>query len=701
MKKISSIVFIALLSFGIAKAQTAFYTQDFSTGIPGGWVNTSTDASNVAHTGTWKVTTTGSNGSYSNGFKLNSPTAANGFVIFDSDSLDSKPGGAGHGNDLAPQQATLTTSAINCTGHNNIILSFYHGYYLYGGDLYVYVSNGSAVDTFFISQNYEAQFVAGGIITGTTVLPQIQERLDITNVAANQAAVTVSFNWVNAYYYFWMIDDINLLDAGTSDLKITRAGLQGYSIYPISELDSMQGYARVTEQGSTPQPDSRINTLVKFNNSTVVFNDTSALGVTLPVGVDSPLIASNNYLPISGKGRYSVVITTFSDSIDAYLPDNIDTSSFNVSDSVFAMDRGPAGGAWPLNDASLNPAISGDMYLNFWFTVPNADTITSVTTSFAGGTGLTAAGSQVQATVYSLDPTLDPTQPGSYVRVISTEVKTLAAGDISTSYGTIKPVSLKINNASGAADAAILQPGYYAVGLTALSGTVYMHSPQNLVYGNYTGLATGGLGQASQVILYRNVFGYIRLNFGAGANILQASFTRTPGVSPLRVFTPVTFVGSTNGTGSANTQYSWTVNGQTSGIYQTYSTQTFKDTFDVADSFNVCLTVTDGGNSASTCSWVKVRDFGVGINEIAALDQIALVPNPTTGRVNISCNDLSGTVSVTVVNMLGDVVRTFSDEANGSSFSKTYDLSALSGGIYLIKIANGGDLVTRRLSISK
>lgn len=701
MKKLFSIILLAVFALGAVRAQTAFYTQDFSAGIPAGWTNTSTDKNNVSYTGTWKATLTGSHGSYSSGFKINSPTVANGFVIFDSDSLDSQPGSTqGAGPDPAPQNAVLTTSAINCTGHSNIILSFYHGYNLFSGDLYVYVSNGTSADTFFLSQNYEAQFADGGISQGTVSLPAIQERFDITNVAANQANVTISFNWVNANYYFWMIDDINLLDAPTSDMKINRAGFQSYSIYPLSQVDSMLGFARVIEQGSTPQPNAKVTTTVKFGGSPV-FTDTSPSGIDMPVGIDSLLLGTNAFFPTSGLGRYSVAINVFSDSTDAYPADNIDTTSFQVTDSTYAMDLGASGGAWPLNDATLTPAVANDEYINLYFKVVNADTVTSITTSFAGGTGLTTAGSQVRATIYSLDPTADPTLAASYVPVVATEVKTLTAANLGT-YGSFKNCVLQVDNTSGAAGAAVLNPGYYAVGVRGISGTVYMHQPQRLVYGDYTAQVTGGIVGGAAAHLYRNVFGYIRMNFGHNFNLLTCSWSRNPVTTPLRATVPVVFTPHTNATGAGIT-YSWTLtdtfNNQIATSANSLFNYTFPDNPGNTDVYIVCLTVHAGNDSTSYCNKVIVKSFGLGINDPSGVENIAIVPNPTSGKVTISA-DVTGPVSIAIVNMLGETVKSYNEDANGS-FSKTYDVSGLASGIYLVKIGNNNTVVTRKLSVSK
>ena len=124
-----------------------------------------------------------------------------------------------------------------------------------------------------------------------------------------------------------------------------------------------------------------------------------------------------------------------------------------------------------------------------------------------------------------------------------------------------------------------------------------------------------------------------------------------------------------------------------------------RDTFTVADSFYVCLTVTDGGSTAQYCNWVNVV-LNTGVNDISTFNKVALVPNPTTGNVTISADDVNGAVSIQVVNLLGEVVRTFNEDSNGT-FSKSYNLSDLSNGIYIVKIENAGNMVTKRLSISK
>jgi hypothetical protein len=681
-----------LLAVSMAFSQNVIYSQDFASGIPGTWTNSGVDKNGTTQTGMWKYTFSGNHSSV--GWPttaLQSASAANGWVIFDSDSLDN----GGSGGCLAPQRGYLTTQAINCSGHTNVLLQFTDLYFSFQGNPRVVVNNGTTQDTIDVHADYDFTF-------GLTPNPSLLQ-FDISSVAANQSNVTVTFLWDNfngGYYFYWQVDDISLIDAPGNDLQISQASSYSFTKYPLSELDSIGYYAFVTSVGPNDQYDSRISLQIKEGTS-VVFTDTSALGVTLPYGIDSPLIGVNAYLP-STIGNYTTYMTAFSDSTDGLPYNNTSSGAFAVTDSVLAVDNGVYAGSFisylPAADAQSGVAASQE-WANIFF-LPNADTVTSITAAFDGV--YSAANAIVQANVYSL-----PANYSGYgsayacTSVIQTGPKLLTAADLTTPNSTtitVKPVVMPILSSTGVADAAILQPGFYAVSITNVNDSLVSLINSFSAAGVYG--TPGGEIASGTLTPYSNTHFYLRMNFGHNFDLLQAAFTRTPGINPLKVNQPVKFVGNTNGTGSANTQYSWTINGLNSFIVQDYTGQTIIDTFPVADSFQVCLTVTDGGNTASTCSWVRVRDFGTGVDEVSPLNGLSMVPNPTTGRVTISAEAAEGTVSTTVIDLLGNVVKTFSNESNGN-FTQTYDLSSLSSGIYIVKIENGGTVITKKLSISK
>jgi hypothetical protein len=131
--------------------ETVVYSEDFANGIPASWDNTGGLANGVADidskweyrgTTTTPSNATGSRGAYagpaSTGqLPIQSATAANGFVVFDSDFLDNN-GVAGNfcgtgALACAPHVANLETGVINLVGHPTVDLVFTQYYRRFAG----------------------------------------------------------------------------------------------------------------------------------------------------------------------------------------------------------------------------------------------------------------------------------------------------------------------------------------------------------------------------------------------------------------------------------------------------------------------------------------------------------------------------------------------------------------------------------------
>lgn len=677
MKRTLLLLGAFLLSMNVVFSQAAFWSEDFASGIPAGWTNTGTDATGQSFTNLWKYTTTGNHSAL--GYPttaLHSPTAANGWVIFDSDSLDASVQG--------PQTGNLTTSTISCVGHPRVLLQFWELYFNGFGGTRVIVSNGTTADTIEANADYEYLF-------NTTPNPSFRQ-FDISDIAGNQANVKVTFQWNDGIYFYWQVDDVALIDAPANDLGISRAGSFDYYQYPQAQLDTMFWYARVTNHGTATQTNTKAAISIK-KGAQVVFADTSVAGVSLLSGVDSALVGPVLWTPTNPAiGTYTSIVSTFADSADAILFDNVDTTRFAVTDSVMALDNGVYGGGFALYDRTLSSPS------NEWanvFYISNPDTLTSVLAGFDQlfSDYSSTTGAVVQAKVYSLDDNFNASP------LLTTESKLLT----SSSFGqrTVpnivpKMVPLKVDITTGNP---VLQPGYYAVSIysTSNDSSIYLASATKKPYGAYSGAFQNG----QPLAFYSNTQFFLRMAFGHGLSTLYCNWTRNPSTTPVFTNRNVTFTGTSNG--SAQAQYNWTVTGSVSsgsGLYQTYNTRIFKDTFFVADdSVQVCLTVTDGGSTATSCKYVRVKD-NTGVNDIQTVADFNMVPNPTTGAVTISAEGLTGATTITVTNLLGEEVKRYNETANGA-FSKSYNLSDLASGVYIAKIQNGGNSTTKRLSISK
>jgi len=92
----------------------------------------------------------------------------------------------------------------------------------------------------------------------------------------------------------------------------------------------------------------------------------------------------------------------------------------------------------------------------------------------------------------------------------------------------------------------------------------------------------------------------------------------------------------------------------------------------------------------------------VGINEIDAISNVSIYPNPSNGIVNVifDNSNANNKITITVNNLLGEMVSEIEKE-NVSSVNIPIDLSEQSAGVYYIKIQSGNSILTKKLVLLK
>ena len=149
---ISSIAQSSLDAFTVSKAKKSnksilmnaeksapFWSEDFANGIPATWTN-STVPWEYRGVSTSPSNSTGSQGAYASaGAPIVSATAANGFIIFDSDYYDNNgtAGAFGSGMYPTPHTGDLKTDMIDMSGYNDVILTFNSYYRTFAGQAFV------------------------------------------------------------------------------------------------------------------------------------------------------------------------------------------------------------------------------------------------------------------------------------------------------------------------------------------------------------------------------------------------------------------------------------------------------------------------------------------------------------------------------------------------------------------------------------
>jgi Secretion system C-terminal sorting domain len=685
MKKIS--LLLGLIAFGLsqAQAQASFWSEDFKNGIPSGWLNTGVDGSGTTRNGMWKSNKTGNHGAFSANAIINSPTKANGFIIFDSDSLDNTGTGAfGSGPAPARQRGALTTTSINCTGHNNISLNFYQLFFGFSTSCRVVINAGAASDTIEVNADLDFPFA------GTT--NPNAKHYDISAIAGNQANVTLTFLWDNGLYYYWQVDDISLNDIPANDMAITNAGSFDFYSYPISQFDSFTWGARGKNLGANTQTSVKASIkIVKVTGGSTVYTDSTTPVAALLSGIDTAMNGSKAFVPVTPltKGNYRSILTVKSDSTEPITYNNADTTIFTISDSILAIDNGLYGGQFDIFNAGTNPPANNE-WVNV-FTTTHDDTLSSIIASFDPFTNATAStGGTVKAVIYSVDAGF--TTP---TKILETETKKITTANLpGAGNNRVRPITFVVDKRSGNP---ILPAGNYAVSIVSVSNdsNVVLTNTQRKIAGSRSGEISGG-----GFIFYRNTQFYIRMSFGK-INLLYCSYLRLPSVSKTNL---PTYYNGTAFNASPSVLYAWDYTNLTNGNLERIVAPraASRDTiiYTTTDSFNVCLTVTDGPATDKFCAKTYVKQGPtLGVENVTPAT-ITLTPNPSIGNINFNAEGLSGDVSITFTNIAGQEVKQINETASGN-FKKSYDVSDLTNGIYLVKIQNGDNTFTRRLTINK
>lgn len=350
--------------------EATFWSEDFSSGIPSSWTNAGFDefgnpmaAANWEYRGTSTTPNNlvGSRGAFDNGTPIASPTANNGFIIFDSDYLDN--GGVsstpGQGPAPAPHVGTLTTPTINLTGNNNVELSFtsYHRYFE-GRALIAFSTDGGTTWPDTLAAHL-------GIAVNAATATNAYVALNVSSIIGNQSNVKLRFIYDGVYddpaatgnggYYFWMIDDIELNDLPKHELRLTdwngapaidmifgpasgssKMGILCKNI-GIDEMRNMEFDANVYNYGFETQTNVKLTVDILDGNNLLISSWTSTSDTVLntsDTGTYNTLNTYGNPFLTTGVGDYRAVYKVHSDSTQVVS----DTFNFYVTDTILGLD---------------------------------------------------------------------------------------------------------------------------------------------------------------------------------------------------------------------------------------------------------------------------------------------------------------------------------------------------------------------------
>ncbi|MFN0031148.1 MAG: T9SS type A sorting domain-containing protein [Flavobacteriales bacterium] len=383
--------------------ETIIWSEDFSAGIPSDWQNE--EAGGIAE---WEYrgpfTTpdmeTGSQGLCTDqgapGNVITSPTAGNGFVIFDSNWWDNPDlpcslSNFGTGPAPAPHLAMLTTASIDLSAHPDVALRFNQFLRNYDAELRVEVSTDGIVWNAVYTNN-----------VADLSQTDMQVQVPVSFFAGGEASVQFRFVFEGTYY-FWQLDDVCIVEIFPNDLATSESTFGDFDFFDLShptgfelmeytwypeELAPLLKFSTQCENiGSNAQNDCRLNAdVTNFNTSDVLHTAQSVEGFTIAPGETLELRAGNFQMPAT-VGDYQVHFFTSQTGEDENAMNNVDTSGFRISDCTYARDHGFTSAVFipGLDVAALDYEI-GNVFL---MTAANQSCY-SISTAIAAGTALPA-----------------------------------------------------------------------------------------------------------------------------------------------------------------------------------------------------------------------------------------------------------------------------------------------------------------------
>lgn len=327
------------LNFATRAAGDILFQEDFANGLSGNnggigaWTTSGIDGN------LWLHDLDGSSGNWRSGVVVASPTASNGFMIFDGD-LKNTPWDP---NNIYIPEGQLISPIIDLSANTNgVLLEFYQAFsHCCDGSFKAFVevtTDGFITsDTFAVNAQGDANNSYNNIVG-----------FNITSaISANPSNVQIRFNWPGlSSHYYWQVDDIKLLDNNNNDLVLSSDYLElkpsfvmgnerlEYYQIPLPQIGNIEFESRVYNRGGKTQTNSTLE--VKVNGTSVA----TSLGKNI-TSDNFDTLTTSPYVPPATIGNYNMFFEVTSDSSPlSLLYDDTTSNSFQITDWTFARDNG-------------------------------------------------------------------------------------------------------------------------------------------------------------------------------------------------------------------------------------------------------------------------------------------------------------------------------------------------------------------------
>ncbi|MCW8896743.1 MAG: T9SS type A sorting domain-containing protein, partial [Flavobacteriales bacterium] len=322
------------------------WSEDFTGGFPAGWTKGGT-TNNGAD---WVINSAAISATYTNTGAIASTSGGNHMLYFGETITP-----------IADRDAYFQTSAIALTGQPAVTVVFQEKFRLCcasAAQLNLVVST----DPTFTSnvQTFDAR---GAVAINAMSADPLIKSINISAIAGGvNGNIYLRFHWASgASHYFWMVDDIAVIETPSNDLVGfngfygSQLGLLPYTRIPVAQNQPIVFSQEVTNVGAATQTGTIVTASI---NSGAVYAGTST-PISLPT-LTSDSLSPPAFTPATTVGvPHTLELIVSSDFTDFNPTDNVEAfAPFEISQYIYALDNfattpGNGGGPRPAPSTSV------------------------------------------------------------------------------------------------------------------------------------------------------------------------------------------------------------------------------------------------------------------------------------------------------------------------------------------------------------
>lgn len=298
----------------------------------------------------WEADGLADAGAYSGTQAIVSPSVSNGAMVFDSDFYDNGGTQGAFGSGVAPGPATgeLVSPIMDLSTTDSLTLVFNQYYRQFQSTFKIAWSMDAGANWTEIEINQD------------TPLNSANSPSEFKRVPLAGAQGTDQFQVkfiMEGFYYFWIIDDVVLLDTPDNDMQVNTNfyAIAPNFLTPASQVEEFGFLADIQNNGDTDQTGVNLNMTITDEDGETIFTADNPYGQVFA----STIIENSSFgdfaPPAEANKTYTGTYTITADSIDydntdslyANPTNNTISFQFATSDTIFSKENGATRSIFP------------------------------------------------------------------------------------------------------------------------------------------------------------------------------------------------------------------------------------------------------------------------------------------------------------------------------------------------------------------